>query len=54
MGIGDASALERIFLNLIQNAGRYAQSFLHVFVREQKQQVWICFENDERMNLRRR
>lgn len=39
-------ALERIFLNLIQNAGRYAQSFLHVFVREQKQQVWICFEND--------
>ena len=44
--LGDASALERIFLNLIQNAGRYAQSFLHVFVREQKQQVWICFEND--------
>lgn len=42
--LGDASALERIFLNLIQNAGRYAQSFLHVFVREQKQQVWICFE----------
>ena len=39
--LGDASALERI-----QNAGRYAQSFLHVFVREQKQQVWICFEND--------
>lgn len=35
--LGDASALERIFLNLIQNAGRYAQSFLHVFVREQKQ-----------------
>ena len=34
--LGDASALERIFLNLIQNAGRYAQSFLHVFVREQK------------------
>ena len=32
--LGDASALERIFLNLIQNAGRYAQSFLHVFVRE--------------------
>lgn len=31
---------------MIQNAGRYAQSFLHVFVREQKQQVWICFEND--------
>jgi len=31
--LGDASALERIFLNLIQNAGRYAQSFLHVFVR---------------------
>ena len=25
--LGDASALERIFLNLIQNAGRYAQSF---------------------------
>ena len=44
--LGDASALERIFLNLMQNAGRYAQSFLHVFVREQKQQVWICFEND--------
>ena len=41
--LGDASALERIFLNLIQNAGRYAQSFLHVFVREQKQQGWICF-----------
>ena len=42
----EAEIPEHIFLNLIQNAGRYAQSFLHVFVREQKQQVWICFEND--------
>ena len=40
------AALERIFLNLLQNAGRYAHQFLQVFVIEKEKQVWICFEND--------
>ncbi|MDO4440542.1 MAG: HAMP domain-containing sensor histidine kinase [Eubacteriales bacterium] len=44
--LGDEAALERIFSNLLQNAGRYAHQFLQVFVIEKEKQVWICFEND--------
>ena len=43
---GDEAALERIFSNLLQNAGRYAHRFLQVFIVESGERVWICFEND--------
>lgn len=45
---GDADALKRIFVNLLQNALRYAQS--HIFVRVQENpaggSVCFLFEND--------
>lgn len=44
--LGDKAALERIFLNLIQNAGRYADSYLRIGVREEKKGVVVFFEND--------
>ncbi len=31
---GNKAALERIFLNLLQNAGRYAHSFLDIYIEE--------------------
>ena len=31
---GNKAALERIFLNLLQNAGRYAHSFLDIYMEE--------------------
>ena len=43
---GEQEALERIFSNLCQNAGRYAESFLRVSVNEKKEQTEIHFEND--------
>lgn len=42
----DGGALERVFLNLIQNSLRYAKSYLKVVLRESHQQVSIEFEND--------
>ncbi len=33
---GEQEALERIFSNLYQNAGRYAESFLRISVNEKK------------------
>lgn len=44
--IGDDSALERIFLNLLQNAGRYANSFLSISIKEDVENVSISFIND--------
>ena len=45
--LGDASALERIFLNFDSECRTICTKFFCMcFVREQKQQVWICFEND--------
>lgn len=43
---GNAQALERIFANLLQNAGRYACSFLHIYMREEAGQVSLSFLND--------
>lgn len=44
--LGEEGALERIFLNLLQNAGRYAQSYLRIAVEEQGHQRCISFVND--------
>lgn len=39
-------ALQRVFQNLLQNAGRYAVSSLEVSVKETEERVSICFAND--------
>lgn len=44
---GNTGALERIFSNLFQNAGRYARSILDIRLEEsQTGQVYIYFQND--------
>jgi len=43
---GEAGALERILTNLLQNAGRYAESFLRISVEKDAKQVRIVLEND--------
>ncbi len=43
---GERAALERIFSNLLQNTERYAQSFLHISIQKNDQDVCIIFEND--------
>lgn len=47
--IGDDSAIERIFLNLLQNASRYAYSFLSISIKEDEEKVSILFINDTNM-----
>lgn len=47
--IGDDSAIERIFLNLLQNASRYAYSFLSISIKEEEEKVSISFINDTNM-----
>ena len=42
----DETALERIFSNLFQNAGRYVDSFLKIHIEESRTEIRICFEND--------
>ena len=42
----DGGALERVFMNLIQNTLRYAKSYLKVVLKEEHQNVSIEFEND--------
>lgn len=42
----DSGALERIFNNMLQNALRYAESFLHIDVSRDGGKVCILFEND--------
>lgn len=42
----DPAALERIFLNVFQNAGRYADTFFQITVQEQTDCAVILFEND--------
>lgn len=44
--MGEESALERIFLNLLQNAGRYADTYLRISIKEDEQHVSISFIND--------
>ena len=43
---GDEDALERIFQNLLQNAGRYAESVFSVRLTVEQDQVLVCMEND--------
>ena len=43
---GETTALERIFSNLFQNAGRYANHFLNISIQENGTSVQIIFEND--------
>ena len=45
-GSGDEAALERIFLNLFQNAGRYAETFLYILIKEYERNVSVSFIND--------
>ena len=44
--LGEADSLERIFSNLFQNAARYADSFLNIFITSEKGKAKISFEND--------
>lgn len=43
---GNKEALERLFANLLQNAGRYAHSYLDIRISESCGQVTVSFEND--------
>lgn len=47
--LGEEAALERIFLNLFQNAGRYADTYFHISIKECKQKISILFINDTRV-----
>ncbi|MBX4267606.1 sensor histidine kinase [Clostridium estertheticum] len=47
--MAEDSALVRIFLNLLQNAGRYANSFLKISMKEDGENVLISFINDTNM-----
>ena len=46
MALGNRDACERIFANMLQNAGRYAHSYLDVRILEDCGQVQVVFEND--------
>lgn len=43
---GNKDALERIFVNLLQNAGRYAYRYVKLEMEEEENQVRVVFEND--------
>ena len=44
--LGNRDACERIFTNMLQNAGRYAHSYLDVRILESCRQVQVVFQND--------
>ncbi len=44
--VGETAALERIFLNLFQNAGRYASTYLNITVEAKGKAVAVVFCND--------
>ena len=46
MVLGNKDACERIFANMLQNAGRYAHRYLDVRILEDCGQVQVVFEND--------
>lgn len=49
---GNVNAIQRVLQNLLQNAVRYAKSYLEVSVYEGEGEVEICFANDvEDMNV---
>lgn len=43
---GNIKALERLFANLLQNAGRYAHSYLDVPMEVSDGQIQVLFQND--------
>lgn len=43
---GNRDDLERIFVNLMQNAARYGRSWVRIAVEQEKSRVKIVFEND--------
>lgn len=45
----DSSALTRILSNLVQNALRYTQSYLEIWLRQEGKQITFIFENDTRL-----
>lgn len=47
--LGETAALERIFFNLFQNAGRYADSAFQISVEEHTESIAVLFINDTRM-----
>jgi len=42
----DTNATERIFTNLLQNAGKYAKTTLNIHLKTHSEHVLIIFEND--------
>ncbi|MCI9123707.1 MAG: HAMP domain-containing histidine kinase [Eubacterium sp.] len=48
-GLADQAALERIFQNLFQNAGRYADTYLDISMRADADGVHLFFMNDTRL-----
>lgn len=45
-GLGETAALERVFLNLFQNAGRYADTLFQIKMKEHENGISILFIND--------
>lgn len=43
---GNQEALERVIMNLLQNAVRYAKSIVKIDLQVREEKVWISFEND--------
>lgn len=43
---GERAALERVFSNLFQNAGRYASRFLRLSIKPGNRVIQVIFEND--------
>lgn len=44
--LANTDALERVYTNLLQNAGRYAKTKIHVELHEEDEQIRIIWEND--------
>lgn len=44
--LADVGAMERIFNNMLQNALRYAESYLHITVTQIDHSVYLTFAND--------
>ena len=44
--MADSAAMERIFNNMLQNALRYAESFLHISLCREEGKICLTFEND--------
>lgn len=42
----NSNAMERVFLNLLQNACRYAESELNIGIEQSKDEVTVSFENN--------